>query len=115
VTAEMLESVLRIFVKPVVFTHIVLRSTDKSRPVQPLASDRCQEPMPFDNTIAFACQGFTFSLADLETIRDTKGEFLITVIGVGEVPGPSRYSPSPDTTPVERDFTIKTKHFKDLP
>lgn len=111
VTADMTRPVLRVFVKPYVATHLVIKSTDGSTAIQPISSGFCQELMEFGDGAAFPdqCQEFLFSIADLAKVRDEKGEFVITVLGVGG----DVLSSNP--RPIEWNFRIKQNDLVKLP
>jgi len=111
VTAEMTRPVVRVFVKPYVAHNLVLRSSDESAAIQPVSGDFCQEMMEFGDGVAWPdqCQEFLFSTDDLVKVRNEKGEFLATVIGVrGDVL-------SSNMRPGEWNFGIKQGDLVKLP
>ena len=115
ITDEMQEDVFRVIVHPDTPTevtargnagsssveHVVLRSENRETVIQPLSTE------PFTEESANAMGGKVehqgvlakFRMSDLKEVRHGDGEFFITIVGTGNE---------------NKDFKVKSKHFKSL-
>jgi hypothetical protein len=94
--------------------HVVLRHPDKKKRrsiiVQPLTKREFTEELQTTGGMDLVLIGMevTFSMHDLDTVRDKKGEFLVTVVGgSGDDYGD-------EEADAEKNYKVKKKHLDDL-
>lgn len=110
VTEDMLQPVLRVFIKPNNRTNAVIRDTKKNRVVNPVFSAPCADYIYFGREIGNNCVELHFPLDQVRYIQSMgNDEFYITI----EIVGRSRYDHSELST-MTRDFKVKRKHLNDL-
>jgi hypothetical protein len=111
VSEDMKEPILRVFIKPAVAGHLVLRDPRKRVAIQPSANRMCDRVMPFgSNEIEQYCQEFRFPLDAVNQLRAGNGEFVVTVLLRGvDLDNPNRQIQS------DWDFAVNRGHLNKLP